>query len=81
MKKRRKLYHFADMIRDGIEFYDYHTVTDGHGNKGTSYLLADPLTDEQVDKLKKYDNTVLTMCECHIAGYYASTYTALILMK
>lgn len=81
MKKRRKLYHFADLIRDNITFCDYHTVTDGHGNKGTSYLLADPLTDEQMDRLKKYDNVVLTTCESRIAGYYASTYTALILMK
>lgn len=81
MKKRRKLYHFADLIRDGIGFYDYHNITFRNGKKGTSYILSGPLTDEQTDRLEQYDNVIITTVESRIAGYYASTHTALILMK
>ena len=62
-KKRRKLYHFHNMIQDNISFFDYQYVKDNKGNKGTRYLLADPLTDDQKKKLSKYDNVIISECK------------------
>ena len=59
-KKRRKLYHFENMIKDGINYYMCfpvkHVETKKHGMR---YMLTDPLTDELKTKLSKYDNVVI----------------------
>ena len=59
-KKKRKLYHFSDMIKDNINFIDMDPVTEKNtGKKGYRYLLSNPLTEEQKTKLSKYDNVVI----------------------
>lgn len=62
MAKRRKLYHFNDMLKDGIDFYDYKRVISKDGSKGTRYTLCNELTVEQKEKLSKYDNVVMSSC-------------------
>ena len=79
--KRRRLYHFKNLLADGISFYDFHAVTDSSGNRGTSYLLSQPLTSAQADRLKQYDNVIITTCGRRF-GYGARIQcNALILMK
>lgn len=58
--KRRKLYHFCNLISDGINFYHFEAVKDNSGNRGTRFLLSDPLTDSQKEKLYKYDNVIIS---------------------
>lgn len=60
MKKRRKLYHFKNLVADGIECCDYHNVTSPTGQKGIRYMLSKPLTSEQKRKLNNYDNVVIS---------------------
>lgn len=59
MKKRRKLFHFNDLLKNKINFYDMIPVTNG-SQKGTRYMLSDPLTDEQKTLLSKYDNVIIS---------------------
>lgn len=68
MKKRRKLYHFADMIKDNISFYDYQFIKDNAGKKGTRYVLSDSLTQEQKEKLSRYDNVIVSSCQYRYAA-------------
>lgn len=78
-KKRRKLYHFHNMIQDNISFFDYHYVKDNKGNKGTRYILSDPLTDNQIKKLSKYDNVIIS--ECHYKYAAQIKHDTLIILK
>lgn len=66
-KKRRKLYHFEDMVlTDKINFYDCYQVK-YKGQNGWIYLLSDKLTDDQREKMKRYDNVIITSCRCQYA--------------
>ena len=58
--KRRKLYHFRDLINDKIMFFDFMSVKDANGNRGTRFLLSDQLTEKQKEKLNKYDNVIIS---------------------
>ena len=61
-KKRRKLYHFEDMVlTDKIKFFDCYQVK-YKGQNGWIYLLSDILTDDQRKKLSKYDNVIISEC-------------------
>lgn len=78
MRKRRKLYHFSDMVKDKIDFFDFSRVVNGNGAKGTRYTLSNRLTDEQREKLSKYDNVI--MSECHYKYAQELRYDTLILL-
>ena len=58
--KKRKLYHFSDLINDKIMYFDFMHVKDGNENKGVKFLLSDPLTESQKEKLSKYDNIIIS---------------------
>lgn len=58
--KKRKLYHFSDLINDGIMFFNFMSVKDNNGKKGIRYLLSNPLTEDQKEKLSKYDNVIIS---------------------
>ena len=58
MKKRRKLFHFTDVIKN-FNFIDCHRVTAHTGEKGTRYLLDGIITKEQKNMLEKYDNVII----------------------
>ena len=79
IKKRRKLYHFHNMIQDNIEYFDFQYVSNNQGQKGTRYLLSNPLTEEQKNKLEKYDNVIIS--ECHYRYAPEIKHTTLILLK
>lgn len=66
-KKRRKLYHFEDMIlTDKINFFDCYQVK-YYGKTAWLYMLSDKLTDDQKKKLSKYDNVIISECHCKYA--------------
>lgn len=60
MKKRRKLYHFHNMIEDGLDFFDSMRVANDEGKKGCRYILSNKLSEEQKAKLSKYDNVIFS---------------------
>lgn len=60
MRKYRKLFHFSDLLKNKIEFYDISRVKDENGRKGTRYMLCDKLTDTQIDLLMNYDNVIVS---------------------
>lgn len=62
--KRRKLYHFSDMIND-FNFYDMINI-EYAGMKGTLYYLCDNVSVEKRKYIdNKYHNTlwIITICE------------------
>ena len=41
-------------------YFDFMHVKDGNENKGVKFLLSDPLTESQKEKLSKYDNIIIS---------------------
>lgn len=78
-KRRRKLYHFKDMVADGIEFFEFRSIKRQDGRRGTLYVLDKHLTSAQKEKISKYDNTEV----CTVARSYAPEikHSTLILYK
>lgn len=66
-RTRRKLYHFKNMLADGINFFDCHPVIAPEGQKGMRYILCDKLTQEQKDRINDYDNTYISYCQYRYA--------------
>ena len=59
---KRRLYHFKDLIADKIEYYHVVRAIDNNGVKGVIYHLCNNLTEEQKEKLSKYDNVRISEC-------------------
>lgn len=75
--KRQKM-NFSDLINMNVNFHDFHRVHDSIGNKGTRYILSNPLTDEQIKVINNFKNTIISSCQYRYAPEIK--YTTLIIL-
>lgn len=56
MAARRRKAYFSDIATQCIGFSAFQRITDSHGNKGTRYVLTEPLTKEKQAYFTKFEN-------------------------
>jgi hypothetical protein len=59
MAHRRKM-NVHDMYTAGIEYHAYSRVKNKHGLFGWRYVLCKPLTAEQIQAVKRWENTTIS---------------------
>lgn len=62
MGKRLKM-NFWDFDKIGQCYHDFQRVSDNKGNEGYRYTLGKKLTQEQIDIIKSYKNTIISSCQ------------------
>lgn len=55
MSRRRKM-TLADLIDAGISYHNFHRVKNKYGLHGWRYVLDKPLTPEQLQSVKRWEN-------------------------
>lgn len=55
MARRRKAY-FSDLMMQNVEYTAFSRVCDSKGNRGTRYVLSEPMAKEVKEYFEKFEN-------------------------
>lgn len=55
MARRRKAY-FSDLMMKNVEYTAFSRVRDAKGNRGTRYVLSEPMSKEAREYFEKFEN-------------------------
>ena len=75
---KRKKMQLSDLIAANINYFAFSRVKNAAGVKGWRYVLEKPLTTEQLEAVKKYNNVILSSCAYRYAPEL--TYSTIIIL-